>query len=421
MVNLMINLGNLIIACLVIALIVYFVAAIFKPSFTAKNRALKWGLMISVFYVLIMNTLWNAILVQEDVDDSIIMFITLGFLILPTLIAHLYDRKYNYNKQYNGSNENTVKNINENVEDDVNKNINEANVKKEESNEESIFKNPHIIIGIIISILYVLLSDEVYRKMSDDMFLLVTIFFLIAPTLIAYLYDKKYQHPKYYNYMRRIEKEKQEKIDKEKSYVSNYEAEDKEKFIVELIDFNNYKNLNFKNIKLWIYKEDKNLCLISKEYTNDIGKIEIPIKDILSFNRIGDVNSYTKISGGGGGGSSIGKAVVGGVIAGGAGAIIASRKKNEEIKSEHIIEDLRTTILKIKDNNLVYYLKFASNDYDTFLRLVPNKEVSLMDDKKSEIKDDVYSKIRELSKLKNEGILTEEEFSNKKQELLNNI
>lgn len=130
----MVNLMVLIIIFLVVSLIVYFVAAIFKPSFTAKNRVLKWGLIISVFYVLIMNELWNAILVQVDVADWIIGLVTLAFLILPTLIAHLYDRKYNYNKQYNDSNENTVKNINENVDEDINKNINEANVKKEESN-----------------------------------------------------------------------------------------------------------------------------------------------------------------------------------------------------------------------------------------------------------------------------------------------
>lgn len=289
-------------------------------------------------------------------------------------------------------------------------------------------KNPTLKWGIGISLLYVIFSGEIWDllmlnlNIPDWLFLLVTFSFLILPSLIAYSYDKEHNHPKYYAYIKKIKEEKENETNKKIDYMKKYGIYNgnKEKFSVRIIDFNNYNKLNLKDKLLWAYKEDENLCFIGYDHNNDIGKIKISISNIQCFSRLGDLNSYTKITGGGGGGSSIGKAIVGGVIAGEAGAIIASRNKTEEIKSEHVIEDNRNTVLEIKDNNAMYYLKFESNDYNTFLKLIPNKEISFVKNR-SNVEDSVYEKIKKLSNLKDEGILTEQEFTNKKSQLLESI
>lgn len=146
-IDLIINLSILIVIGLVIGLaiglIIYFIAAIFKSSFTKKNRALKWGMIISLFYVLIMSELWNTI----HIADWIIGLVTLGFLILPSLIAHSYDKKYNYNKPY--------------------KNINEDNVKKEENNN---------VKGIISNIK----NSNKFSKRNKIIFAIIGIFVIVS-------------------------------------------------------------------------------------------------------------------------------------------------------------------------------------------------------------------------------------------------
>ena len=89
-------------------------------------------------------------------------------------------------------------------------------------------------------------------------------------------------------------------------------------------------------------------------YNSNNKKVIIPIKNIISFKRFGDIHSYTDITGGGGGGSSISGAIIGGVVAGEAGAIIGSRKKTEEIKTKNIVVDKRVTIVEINDDNNLY-------------------------------------------------------------------
>ena len=158
MFNLMVNLCFLIIIGLIASFIVYFIAAIFKSNFTAKNKALKWGIIISLFYVLIMNKLWNDILEQIDVNSWIIMLITLAFLILPSLIAHLYDKKYNYNKQFENINEDNVKKEENNNVKGIISNIKNSN--KFSKRNKIIFA----IIGIFVIVSFGIAINRVYQK-----------------------------------------------------------------------------------------------------------------------------------------------------------------------------------------------------------------------------------------------------------------
>ncbi|MBS4022541.1 MAG: SHOCT domain-containing protein [Dethiobacter sp.] len=74
---------------------------------------------------------------------------------------------------------------------------------------------------------------------------------------------------------------------------------------------------------------------------------------------------------------------------------------------------------------------FDFKDYEKFNELIPQKAFTIVNTiKTNDIIDSVLNEstgsnildqIRELAKLKDEGILTEEEFSNKKKELLARI
>lgn len=162
----------------------------------------------------------------------------------------------------------------------------------------------------------------------------------------------------------------------------------------------------------------------------------VPLSQIDYYELQGEVFRETKISGGGGGGggSSLGGAIVGGVIAGDTGAIIGSRKKVKinEVKSEVITHDTRETILNYYDaNNELRTLYFIANDYQTFQKLIPEKSFNIVSTVNStkiinqqlnqKETSSIYQQLTELSKLKEQGIITEEEFSEKKQILLSKI
>lgn len=193
-------------------------------------------------------------------------------------------------------------------------------------------------------------------------------------------------------------------------------------------------NKKINNNQLFIWIEKDKLCFAGKQYYMGIKRIEIPKDNITSFLRQGDVYNELKISGGKveGGGSSIGGAIVGGVIAGGAGAVIGSRKevKGEEIKSENIRIDKRQTILEFIVNDKYEHLFFDSDAYDILIKLIPEKEVQLVnnrnaskpknvnDNKNVNLNKTITEQIRELAKLKDDGILSEEEFIEIKKKLL---
>ncbi|NEZ46288.1 hypothetical protein FDF74_03560 [Clostridium niameyense] len=127
----------------------------------------------------------------------------------------------------------------------------------------------------------------------------------------------------------------------------------------------------------------------------------------MYFTRIGDM--YTNIRGGGTDLAIIRSAIEG----------EKDRDRIKEIKTEVI--DKRTTIIKLLDDNgNKKIIKFKSSDYDVFFRLIPEKEKSLLQDREVNIDPNINA-IYKLDKLRKEGVLTEEEFSLKKGELLGKI
>jgi len=160
--------------------------------------------------------------------------------------------------------------------------------------------------------------------------------------------------------------------------------------------------------------------------------IQIPISKIEHFYITGEYFRESKISGGGGGGSSLGGAIIGGAIAGGAGAVIGSRKKVSEIKSELVTHDTRETILSYFSNNgsrETIVLHHA--DYQVLEDLIPEKNYAVVTEARRQLlvqksimntgAKAITEQIKELATLKDNGILTENEFATKKKELLAKI
>lgn len=147
------------------------------------------------------------------------------------------------------------------------------------------------------------------------------------------------------------------------------------------------------------------------------------VSKIKCFYRQGDTYTDTKILGGG---SSLGGAIVGGMIAGEAGAVIGSR---QEIKSETKFIDKRSTILVIEDSSTSkdHFLIFDTNAYDVFLEIIPTKEKSYIEfnsntsntNNPTDDEQDVIDLLIKYKQLKDDGVITDEEFEKKKSELLN--
>ena len=128
----------------------------------------------------------------------------------------------------------------------------------------------------------------------------------------------------------------------------------------------------------------------------------------------------------------IGRAIVGGALAGGVGAIVASntRKSNDVINNLHIriitknVSNSLHIINIIKSETKKYSpeykiaINFANNVYATLTSIIKgNSNENVLQSNNSE---DFVEQLEKLSKLKSDGIITEKEFEESKQKILNN-
>lgn len=107
------------------------------------------------------------------------------------------------------------------------------------------------------------------------------------------------------------------------------------------------------------------------------------------------------------------------------GALLGGIKK---VITKNNGTDIRKTYLNYIENNENKHMMFVSKDYDTLLKLIPEKEMSYIknnniskSDKYENDNNGIYKDIEGLSKLRDKGILTEDEFNNKKKLLLDKI
>jgi transcriptional/translational regulatory protein YebC/TACO1 len=98
------------------------------------------------------------------------------------------------------------------------------------------------------------------------------------------------------------------------------------------------------------------------------------------------------------------------------------------VSSKEIKHDTRKCVLRYGDNREIV---MAHSDFNTLQKLIPEKEYSIVQAKKqqslvsqstqSSTSQSIPEQIRELKGLLDDGILTEEEFTAKKYELLAKI
>lgn len=186
---------------------------------------------------------------------------------------------------------------------------------------------------------------------------------------------------------------------------------------------------------LWIENNNLNMFPKAEYYKNnetsamrkpDVSKLQlktIPIESILYFEKIGELRKYTKVSGGG---SSLKGALAGYAIAGDVGAIIGSR---ESIKTEVVSEDDRRVELIYKNlKNEVVNLEFEHDAYNVLKKVLPSKELRKIvnlqsvqtheDRLNKDHSPSAKEKLMQLSELKKEGLITEEDFLEQKKKIL---
>lgn len=169
-----------------------------------------------------------------------------------------------------------------------------------------------------------------------------------------------------------------------------------------------------------VWKKENKLCFCD---TLTYQGIEISLDVIKYYRLIGQKYVTTEISGGGGGGSSIKGAVIGGLIAGDVGAVIGSRKAVDEVKGTSTVHDEQVVLLYSTDLSQV--LQFNSAAYKVFTKLIPEMDYEVVatasTDTKQTTSVDIKSAadtVRELKKLLDEGLISNEEFEKKRKELL---
>lgn len=188
---------------------------------------------------------------------------------------------------------------------------------------------------------------------------------------------------------------------------------------------------------LWIKDNTLNIFPLSKYYKEyetsavtkpDISKLKlrtIPLESILYFEEIGELRKYTTLSGGG---TSLKGALLGYVIADDVGAIIGSR---EPIKTEVISEDdRRIELIYTNSENEIENLEFTHDAYEVFRELIPLKELRKIvglnmvhntdDVRNNEVlsTENTKEKLRQLNEMKEEGLISDIEFAEKRKQIL---
>ena len=209
--------------------------------------------------------------------------------------------------------------------------------------------------------------------------------------------------------------------------------------------------IDFKIDRLLMLKSEADRTTQLEKYkqeyrTYNLRTMYIPIKDIEYFIMEGNKFAVTEISGGGGGGKIGGNslsggivgtgigAVVGGGFGAGVGAIIGSRKESnitiDPIKSTTTIHDETKCYLKYRrsDGSLAELSSPKSSErfFNKLRSLIPEKEYNFVlshQNKQSNDSDknSIEDRINKLNSLREKGLISQEQYEKKHQEIIDSI
>lgn len=200
------------------------------------------------------------------------------------------------------------------------------------------------------------------------------------------------------------------------------------------------KNRDFKTSKIRCFSTNEN----KQQFRLDLEHKQIAICSIFPYQKIDIINfsdiiecqiiedSNTVMKG------DVGRAVVGGALAGGVGAIVGANTR----ASKNVINSLQIRIITKNISNSLYTIdlikteigknsmeyrnamNFANNVYAILTSIITNnnKVSNNLGGKKTMEQNDnsnFIEQLERLSKLKNDGMITEKEFEESKQKILN--
>lgn len=232
-----------------------------------------------------------------------------------------------------------------------------------------------------------------------------------------------------------IEKNKEEMSEWFDSKIKEYNINTDDVIPIRIKEYSIYLLYKYyywlKDKKLFLFPQKEDFIRLqvsannSAKYCEENVKLtSINISDIIYFKSVGDISYTTSIESTG---TNVKGAVIGAAIAGDAGAVIGSRP---QIKSKMEKIDNRNVELKYKDDGAIKTLRFAYAALDIFRDIFPEKEYEYAEfkpesldekDSKTVINSTLEEKFEKLRNLKNAGLITEEEFSDKKKELLKQL
>lgn len=134
--------------------------------------------------------------------------------------------------------------------------------------------------------------------------------------------------------------------------------------------------------------------------------IEIPLNKIMFYRQVGEV--YTTVSGSGGESSF--------------SPVTGFHGKINPIKIESEVHDERSTQLFYDDGTKDCVLVLQYNDYYTLRKLFPYKDFQVVTESLSTtVQDEIELKLAKLKNLHDKKLISDEEYANKKKDILNGI
>lgn len=203
----------------------------------------------------------------------------------------------------------------------------------------------------------------------------------------------------------------------DKTVISEYYEQDENNVPPEIIKYNVWKKEN----KLIF------ICSFYNLYNTNIPFFEIKNDEIVYYKKIGKKEVNTIISGGGTKSSShlasdmyyLNKALGGKTNSEITGAMLAeiNSREIEPISTQEKIYDDRRILLKLESKELY----FSIDSYESFLKLIPEKDYDQITIKKNNSNGEIKDKLVELKNLFDEGLISEEEYHKKRKDTLDQL
>lgn len=159
------------------------------------------------------------------------------------------------------------------------------------------------------------------------------------------------------------------------------------------------------NFYLWL--ENNAIKIFAAKWEAEFFQLRtIPITNIIFYSREGEVHTETH---GYGGGSSY-------------SMITGWNGKVDPIVITTELKDNRKTVLLYQEKNKDYVLELGYADYLVLKKLIPEKDIAVISNKKAETQvDSLDGKLKTLKSLYEQELISKEEFESRKEQLLQGL